>query len=131
MENKLKRKEISILKNNKYLKHISKNSITYTDEFKELLIKECLENNKTPIEVFTECGIDIEIIGYERIENAYYRWLKLYKTKGNTTDNRKGHSGRPKKKKGEPKSPYVKKKKKDTNKKELKKKDTKEKTKKK
>ena len=90
------KKEIKILSQNKYTKNVSKNSITYTSEFRRLFIAEN-QNGKLPRTIFEECGFDIEVIGIERVNSSAGRWRLAYKNKGvlGLDDTRKGNSGRP------------------------------------
>lgn len=86
--------EIKILRKNKYVKNVSNNSITYTDEFKEKVVFETINYKKFPRDVFEECGFDIDVIGKRRMEGAAYRWRKQYKIIGELKDTRKSKSGR-------------------------------------
>lgn len=52
--------------------NVSELSITFTYDFKVLIIKECMFA-KLPRETFSENGFDINIIGLKRIEQASYR----------------------------------------------------------
>ena len=58
---------------NKWIKKITNRAITYTDEFKYTLVKECEDYKKFPQEVFRECNIDPEIVGIVRIEKSAYK----------------------------------------------------------
>ncbi len=89
-------KEISKLKRNKYVLRVSKSSITYSMEFKEVFIKEYLEGTLPRI-IFEKYGFDIEVLGYKRIEQAAARWKKKYNENGilGLKDDRKTNSGRP------------------------------------
>lgn len=87
--------QVKKLSKNKFIKNISNKAITYTDEFKIKLVKECEDFKKFPRDVFKESGIDPEIVGERRIANCANRWRKQYKETGNITDTRKGSSGRP------------------------------------
>lgn len=88
--------EIKKLKKNKYVLRVSKASITYSTEFREMFIKEYLEGNLPRI-IFEKYGFDIEILGYKRIEQAAARWKKKYNENGvlGLKDDRKTNSGRP------------------------------------
>ena len=97
MSNKLfTNEEIKILFKNKYVKNVSMKGITYTDEFKGIFIEEN-EKGKFPREIFEECGLDINILGIERIKSAGNRWRAAYRNNGvcGLTDTRKSNSGRP------------------------------------
>ncbi|QOY35227.1 HTH domain-containing protein [Anaerobacillus isosaccharinicus] len=88
-------KEIKILSNNKYVKSVSMNGITFTDEFRLVFITEH-EKGKIPSRIFQECGFDISIVGLKRIKAASHRWRTKYKNSGidGIRDTRKGNSGR-------------------------------------
>ena len=90
--------EVRKLRKNKYVKNVSNNSITYTDEFKEKIVFETENYKKFPRQVFEECGFDINIIGIKRAEDAAYRWRKQYRNYGELKDTRKNNIGRPLKK---------------------------------
>jgi transposase len=97
--NLLTDKEIKILSTNKYVKSVSMNGITFTDEFRLIFINE-YENGKLPRQIFEERGFDIDIVGQKRIKSASYRWCTTYKKTGidGLQDTRKGNSGRPREK---------------------------------
>ena len=87
-------KDVKKLSKNKYVKKVSNKAITYTNEFKEIVVFETMNYKKFPRQVFEECGFDIDVIGLKRIENAAYRWRKQYDQGGRLKDDR-GKSGRP------------------------------------
>lgn len=89
-------KEIKLLSENPYVKSVSLNGITYTNEFKELLITE-YGKGKLPRDIFEECGFDINVIGKKRMQSAADRWRAAYRENGvnGLSDTRKGNSGRP------------------------------------
>ena len=87
-------KDVKKLSKNKYVKKVSNKAITYTNEFKEIVVFETMNYKKFPRQVFEECGFDIDVIGLKRIENAAYRWRKQYDQCGKLKDDR-GKSGRP------------------------------------
>ena len=84
------------LAGNDYVRSVNLRGITYTDDFKKLLILE-MEKGKDPKKIFEEAGFDINIIGWPRIKGCSIRWWKLYNERGieGLIDNRKGNSGRP------------------------------------
>lgn len=88
--------EIEMLSNNKYVKNVSERAITYTEEFKNIFVLES-DKGKYPRKIFNECGLDINIIGIERIKSAAKRWKDAYKINGFTglVDSRKFNTGRP------------------------------------
>ncbi len=86
--------QVKKLSKNKWIKNITNKAITYTNEFKYKLVKECEDYKKFPQEVFRECNIDPEIVGIVRIEKSAYRWRKQLNNLGEIRDTRKGASGR-------------------------------------
>jgi len=84
------------LRKNPYVKAVSDKAITYTDEFKQLFIREN-EVGKFPRQIFEEAGFDVEMIGITRVQKAGNRWRTAYKKQGITglEDSRKYSSGRP------------------------------------
>lgn len=98
MSNKIfTEKEIEILSNNQYVKAVSMNGITYTDEFKRIFISEA-EKGKLPREIFEEHGFDTNILGIDRIRSSACRWRATYRKDGicGLQDTRKHNTGRPK-----------------------------------
>lgn len=63
------KKEQEQLKCNPYVQAVSDKAITYTDEFKRHFIAEN-DNGKLPREIFEEAGLDVELIGLQRISSA-------------------------------------------------------------
>ena len=87
--------QVKKLSKNKWIRNVTNKAITYTDEFKIKLVKECENYKKFPRDIFIECGIDPNIVGDNRIHNSAKRWRKQYKKNGELKDTRKGASGRP------------------------------------
>ena len=87
--------QVKKLSKNKWIKKITNTTITYTDEFKYKLVKECENYKKFPQDIFRECGIDPEIIGVNRYEQAAYRWRKQFNSIGELKDTRLENNGRP------------------------------------
>ena len=87
--------QVKKLSKNKWIKNITNKAITYTDGFKIKLVLESKDYKNFPQNIFSECGIDPEIIGMSRIHNSAYRWKKQYEKTGELKDNRKDISGRP------------------------------------
>jgi transposase len=89
-------REIKKLLNNPFVKSVSSKGITYKDEFKRYFMAE-YENGKLPIQIFEECGFDLEIIGERRVRSSTSRWCTAYRKEGITglKDSRKENSGRP------------------------------------
>ncbi len=67
--------QVKKLSKNKWIKNITNKAITYTDEFKCKLVKECKDFKFTK-DVFRECGIDPEFVGESRIHNVDFKWRK-------------------------------------------------------
>jgi len=86
--------QVKKLSKNKWIKNITNKGITYTDEFKYKLVKECEDYKKFPQDVFRECGIDPEIVGERRYSNAAKRWRKQFRNTGEISDTRTIKSGR-------------------------------------
>ena len=85
--------QVKKLSKNKRIKNVTNKGITYTNEFKYKLVKECENYKKFPQEVFRECGIDPEIVGKGRIEASAHRWRKQLNYIGKITDTRTTNSG--------------------------------------
>lgn len=97
MSNKLfTSSEIAQLRQNRYVKSVSDKGITYTDEFKEIFIREN-QNGKLPRQIFEEHGFDIDVLGIQRIASAGKRWRSAFKKDGisGLQDRRKISSGHP------------------------------------
>lgn len=94
-QKKFTEREIKILNQNPYVKKVSEKSITYHDEFKQLLILQ-IDEAKTPRMIFEQAGFDVDIIGMKRIEAAASRWKKAYQISGlvGLKDTRQTKSGR-------------------------------------
>ena len=86
--------QVKKISKNKWIKNITNKGITYTDEFKYKLVKDCENYKKFPQDVFRECGIDPEIVDMSRIHNCAYRWRKQLSKTGEIKDTRTSKSGR-------------------------------------
>ena len=80
--------QVKKLNKNKWIKKVTNKGITYTNEFKYKLVKECENYKKFPQEVFRECGIDPEIVGKGRIEASAHICRKQLNYIGKITDTR-------------------------------------------
>ena len=89
------RKQQEQLKCNPNVQAVSEKAITYTDAFKRHCIIEN-EKGKLPREIFEEAGLDVELIGLERVKGAGKRWRAAYRELGveGLQDKRKTNSGR-------------------------------------
>lgn len=87
-----------ILDVNPNVKSVSDRSIQYDPEFKLLAVKEN-QNGKSPSQIFTENGFDLEMIGTKKAAQSLSRWRKTYELhgeKGFFEERRgKGSAGRP------------------------------------
>lgn len=63
------------------IEKIANSSATYTKEFKLYAVGEYL-SGKTPLEIFIEAGVDIDILGREQPQRCLSRWLKTHRTYG-------------------------------------------------
>jgi transposase len=88
--------EVAMLSQNPYVKRVSINGITYTDEFRRIYIAES-EKGKTSGIIFREYGFDTKMLGKDRYAGAGRRWRDAYEQNGisGLNDTRMGHSGRP------------------------------------
>ena len=91
---KFSKKTVEKLKKNPYVKKVSENGITYTEEFKTIFIKEHLEGIPTSI-IFERYGFDVNALGEARIYSASKRWRQQAKRDEDFTDKRVVRSGRP------------------------------------
>ena len=85
--------QVKKLSKNKWIKNITNKGITYTDEFKYKLVKECENYKKFPQDIFRECGIDPNIVGINRIQCSACRWRKQINSIGEIRDTRTTKSG--------------------------------------
>ncbi len=74
-------KEVEILNKNNYVVKASPKLIVYSDEFKEIFIRESSAGKLHKV-IFEEAGFDVKIIGLERIKTASRRWKKSYYENG-------------------------------------------------
>lgn len=73
--------EKEILLQSMAIENIANSSATYTKEFKLYAVGEYL-SGKTPLEIFIEAGVDIDILGREQPQRCLSRWLKIHRTYG-------------------------------------------------
>lgn len=93
--NKFSNMEIEMLKKNKYVKKVSENGITYTNEFREDFAS-LLNNGKTTSEIFNILGFDTKILGDKRIYSTTNRIKQMMKKNKGFDDTRTTNSGRSK-----------------------------------
>ena len=102
----MKRKPYTVQEKEELLKSdaiekIANSSATYSKEFKVFAVGEYM-TGKTPLQIFIEAGINVNILGREQPERCLSRWRKIhdkYGINGLLQENRGvGSSGRPSKK---------------------------------
>jgi len=94
--------QIEALRKNSYVKNVTRFSITYTDEFKEIAVND-YQMGVTPRHIFLNKGFIIEVIGLKRATSSLERWRKMSHRDDGFTDMRQFRSkGRPRSK---PRSP--------------------------
>ena len=102
----MKRKPYTVQEKEELLKSeaiekVANSSATYSKEFKVFAVGEYM-TGKTPMQIFIEAGIDVNILGREQPKRCLERWNKIhakYGPNGLLQDNRgMGSSGRPSKK---------------------------------
>ena len=69
--------EIEQLSYHRYVDKVSEDVIKFSDEFKEMFIREYLDGKK-PTEIFLRAGFDTDVLGAKRIERCSARWRKAY-----------------------------------------------------
>lgn len=102
----MKRKPYTVQEKEELLKsdaieRIANSSSTYSKEFKVFAVGEYM-TGKTPLQIFIEAGINVNILGREQPKRCLERWNKIhskYGINGLLQENRgTGSSGRPSKK---------------------------------
>ena len=92
--------EKEILLQSEAIVKVANSSATYLKEFKLFAVGEYM-TGKTPLQIFLEAGIDVNILGREQPQKCLTRWRKIHDTygpKGLLQENRGvGSSGRPRK----------------------------------
>jgi hypothetical protein len=90
--------QMKLIESNPNVDHVSERSISFTPDFKIKAIKENLAG-KGPVQIFTENGFDLQVIGPEKPNQCLKRWRKTYNEfgeEGFLTERRgKGSTGRP------------------------------------
>ena len=86
--------QLRLLEENPYVVKVSKKSITYSEEFKELYWID-YQNGMQPIEIFKKYGFDPYAFGSRRRANFTDRLKKQAARKDGFKDTRSKNSGRP------------------------------------
>lgn len=58
-----------------FIERILSNHLEYTIEFKQMAVSQYIEG-KTPVEIFVNAGLDLEIIGRKNAFNLIRKWQK-------------------------------------------------------
>jgi len=85
--------EIILLKQNPYVKQVSRTTITYTQEFREYFVSE-YEKGTPPSVILRQSGFDRSILGKERCESMGKNFRRIAPRAEGLQDLRKGNSGR-------------------------------------
>ena len=86
--------QLRLLEENPYVVKVSKKSITYSEEFKELYWID-YQNGMQPIEIFKKYGFDPYALGSRRRDNFTDRLKKQAAREDGFKDTRSKNSGRP------------------------------------
>ena len=86
--------EQEILRSNPWVKNVTENSITYTEEFREYFVIQ-YSKGKGPRQIFIEAGFNVNILGYKRIKCSSNRFRNMEKRAEGLKDTRICNSGRP------------------------------------
>lgn len=63
------------LLNSPFIKRVLSNHLEYTTEFKQMAVTQYLQG-KTPVEIFVNAGLNLELIGRKNAFNLIKKWLK-------------------------------------------------------
>lgn len=82
----MKRKPYTVQEKEELLKSdaiekIANTNVTYAKEFKVFAVGEYM-TGKTPLQIFIEAGIDVDIIGREQPQKCLQRWRVIHDTYG-------------------------------------------------
>lgn len=92
--NPFTREQMDHLRVNHYVKSVSASTIRFTEEFKRYFYNRH-KSGTSAREIFTECGIDPDILGASRVEGFRYTINKQAKRDEGFTDNRQNNYRRP------------------------------------
>jgi len=99
MVNYFSDEEIEVLSQNQYVLKVSKSTITYTDEFRQLFLERYLSGEgpaKNTAQILNNCGFDLRMLGRARVKSTKRRIVKMSKREAGVIDTRKSKSGRQK-----------------------------------
>lgn len=92
MRKEFTKEEVEKLRANEGVLKCTSKSVTFTQEFKAMSM-ERYDEGWTPIQIFQEAGLDINLIGRKVPKWCIGRWKRQLKTKGGLKDNRGKHAG--------------------------------------
>ncbi len=92
-KNRFTEEEIEILSKNKYVLKVNKYQVVFTNEFKELCVRQS-NQGMTPMKIFDNSGIGYHLIGKNRAKSNIHRFKEQSQRKEGFT--RIKGSGRPK-----------------------------------
>ncbi len=92
--NPFTREQIEHLRVNHYVKSISSSTIRFTEKFKKYFYQK-YHSGMTARQIFTECGIDPDMLGESRIEGFRYTLDKQAKRDSGFADQRSSNYRRP------------------------------------
>ena len=89
-------KQVRDLSDNIYVARCSAKSITYSQEFKQLAIKQ-YEIGLVAVEIFRDANFDLELVGRNKANGCLKRWRKKYQIRGsaglNSDERGRSHRG--------------------------------------
>ena len=86
--------QMACLRKNKYVASITASTIRFTEEFKRLFYDR-LHSGETARSIFSDCGIDPDVLGASRIRNFSYVLNKCAKREQGFVDQRQNNYHRP------------------------------------
>jgi len=93
-KNPFTKEQMDLLRENHYVKSVSSSTVRFTEEFKRYFYQK--HSSGTPAwRIFTESGIDPEILGESRISGFCYTLNKQAKRESGFSDNRQNNYRRP------------------------------------
>ncbi len=86
--------QVEHLRGNNYVKSVSRSTIKFTEDFKRHFHK-MRASGRAARRIFSDCGIDPEILGESRIDGFCYTLNKYAKRESGFVDNRQNNYHRP------------------------------------
>lgn len=69
---KFTQEEIEVFRGNQYVTRVSEKSVSFSQEFKEILIREG-RSGKSPMKILSDLGIDARVLGSVRVDSLFTR----------------------------------------------------------